>query len=90
MVPEESERRATVILVLGRLTPGFSAVIAGLFQVVIWASKILAMVGASSLRLETPDRWYEIVIGAITTGKYSTVPLKVDWSLAGIGESEPA
>src|SRR5262249_9169225 len=90
VVPDESERRATVILVLGRLTPGFNAVICESFQVVIWAWKILAMTGASNLRSETPDRWYEIVIGAITTGKYSTVPLNLDWSAAGIGESEPA
>jgi hypothetical protein len=33
---------------------------------------------------------YDIVIGPITTGKYSTVPLNLDWSLAGMGESEPA
>ena len=47
VVPEESERRAMVIAVLGRVTPGLSAAIAGLFHVVILASKISAMVFGS-------------------------------------------
>src|SRR6516162_1639036 len=59
VVPDESERRTMVILVLGRLTPEFICVIAGSFQVVIWPWKILAMTGAVNLRLETPDRWYD-------------------------------
>src|SRR6201985_1069823 len=49
VVPEESERRAMVIAVLGRVTPGLSALMAGSFQVLIWAWKILAMVGPSAL-----------------------------------------
>src|ERR1700743_2635413 len=56
VVPEESERRAMVIAVLGRVTPEFSALMAGSFQVLIWPWKILAIVGPSSLRLFTPDR----------------------------------
>src|SRR3974390_3475951 len=87
VVPDESERRAMVMWVLGSVTPGFKAPMAGSFHVVIWAWKILAMVGPSSLRFETPDRWYDMVIGAITTGKYSTVPSKLDCWLAGMGES---
>src|SRR6516162_832160 len=55
VVPEESERRAMVIAVLGRLTPGFRAVICGSFHLVILAWKMPAMTGASSLRLVTPD-----------------------------------
>ena len=91
VVPEESERTATVIGVLGRLTPGLSAVIAELFQDVIFPEKISARTVASSFRLVTPDRLYEIVIGPRKTGKYSTVlPLKFGNSVAGIGESEPA
>ena len=49
VVPEESERCTTVIAVLGRLIPGFSALIAALFQVLILPRKMLASVGPSSL-----------------------------------------
>ena len=69
MVPEESERRAMVIGVLGRLTPGLCAAIAELFHVVILAWKMLAMTGADSFRFLTPGRLYETVIGPITSGK---------------------
>src|SRR5579871_152323 len=56
VVPEESERCTTVMAVLGRLRPGFSALMAGSFQVLIWPMKILAVVGPSSFRpLLTPD-----------------------------------
>ena len=92
VVPEESERTTMVIGLLGSVTPGLSAAIAELFQVVILPWKMLAMTGADScsglLRL---DRLYDSVIGPIMTGKYSTVlPLKFAVSAAGIGESEPA
>ena len=91
VVPEESERTAVVIGVLGRLTPGLSAAIAGLFQEVILPPKMSARVVASSFRLLTPDRLYDTVIGPRKTGKYSTVlPLKFASSVVGIGESEPA
>src|SRR5215471_8195832 len=91
VVPEESERTARAIGVLGRLTPGLIALIAGSFQVLIVPEKMPAMVGASSFRLLTPDRLYDIVIGPSMTGKYSTVlPLKFATSSEGIGESEPA
>ena len=70
MVPEESERWAMVIAVLGRVTPGLSAAIAGSFHFVILPWKMLAMTGADSCSgLLTPDRLYETVIGAITIGK---------------------
>src|ERR1700761_9347203 len=49
VVPEESDRRAMVIAVLGRLALGLSALIAGSFQVLIGAWKMLAIVGASRL-----------------------------------------
>jgi hypothetical protein len=91
VVPDESERTAMVIGVLGRLTPELSAAIAELFQDVILPLKISARTVASSFRLLTPDRLYETVIGPRKTGKYSTVlPLKFAVSAAGIGESEPA
>src|SRR5215813_15596891 len=69
VVPEESERRAMVIAVLGRLTPGLSALIFGSFHLVMLAWKMSAITGPSSFRLLTPDRLYEIVIGPIRTGK---------------------
>src|ERR1035438_10870553 len=69
VVPDESERWAIVIAVLGRLTPGLSALIAGSFHFLILAWKMFAITGADSLRLLTPDRLYETVTGAITSGK---------------------
>src|SRR5215831_11284199 len=69
VVPEESERTAMVIGVLGRLTPELSALSAGSFQVLILPSKMPAMSVAVSFRLLTPDRLYDIVIGPITSGK---------------------
>src|SRR5215470_9874913 len=91
VVPEESERTARAIGVLGRLTPGLSALIAGSFQVLMWPWKMFAMVGMSSFRLLTPDTLYDTVIGPSMTGKYSTVlPLKLATSSEGIGESDPA
>src|SRR5215469_4959306 len=56
VVPEESERRAMVIAVLGSVTPGLSAAIAGSFHLVILAWKMSARTGASSFRPVTPDR----------------------------------
>ncbi len=93
VVPEESERRAMVIAVLGSLTPELSDAIAGSFHFVILPWKMFAMtVGVSCSGLVTPDRLYDTVIGPTITGKYSTVglPLKLDASSDGIGESEPA
>src|ERR1700728_974089 len=56
VVPEESERTASVIAVLGRVTPGLSAAICGAFHLVIVPWKIPAMAAGSSFRLVTPDR----------------------------------
>src|SRR5579863_3016530 len=56
VVPEESERTAMVIGVLGRLTPGLSALMAGSSHVLICPWKIFAIVVGSSFRLLTPDR----------------------------------
>ena len=57
VVPEESERWTTVMLVLGRLMPGLSALIAGSSQVLILPMKMPATVGPSSFSpLLTPDR----------------------------------
>src|SRR4249919_2318518 len=69
VVPEESERRAMVTVVLGRLTPGLIDLIAGSFHFVILAWKMFAMTGASSFRALTPGRLYETVIGPTTLGK---------------------
>src|SRR4051812_16100208 len=51
VVPEPSERWATVMALLGSLALEFSALMAGSSQVLIWRWKILAMVGASSFSL---------------------------------------
>ena len=69
VVPELSERCATVIVVLGSFAFGLSALIAASSQVVICAWKILAIVSAESCRFVTPDRLYDTVIGATTVGK---------------------
>src|ERR1017187_4280653 len=69
VVPEESERWAMVIGVLGSVTPELSALIAGSFHVLILPWKMLAMTGADSCSLLTPDRLYETVTGAMTSGR---------------------
>src|ERR1700744_3049604 len=56
VVPEESERTARVIVVLGRLTPGLRALIAGSSQVLMVPWKMPARVVASSFRLLTLGR----------------------------------
>src|SRR5580693_1228696 len=91
VVPDESDRTASVIGVLGRVTPGLIAAIAGSFHFVILAWKMSATtVGVSRSGLLRLERLYDRVIGPITTGKYRTVLLKVDASAAGMGESDPA
>ena len=92
VVPDESDLTATVIAVLGRLTPGLMALISALFQVLILPWKMSAMtVGVSCSGLLRPARLYVTAIGPIKIGKYRTVlPLKFAISVLGIGESEPA
>src|SRR6202451_3081049 len=92
VVPEESERTARVIVVLGRLALGLRALIAGSFQVLMVPWKMPASVVASSFRPVTPGRLYAIAIGPICTGKYRIVlPAgTLDASFDGTGESEPA
>src|SRR5271170_1957249 len=68
VVPDESERTARVIAVLGSVTPGLIEAIAELFQLVILPWKMSAMtVGVSCSGLLRPDRLYDSVIGPITT-----------------------
>ena len=69
VVPEPSERTATVMAVLGRVTPELSAAMAGSFQVVMVPMKILARVSGESLSSSTPLRLYDTVMGAATVGK---------------------
>ncbi len=57
VVPEPSDRWATVMAVAGSLAPGLSAAIALSFHVLIWRRKILAIVSGDSARLSTPSRW---------------------------------
>src|SRR5579872_4445841 len=70
VVPELSDRWATVIAVDGSFTPGLSAAISEAFHVLILRSKIMAIVAGESCRPSTPLRWYDTVIGAATVGKY--------------------
>ena len=51
VVPEESDRTARVIGVLGRLTPALSALMAGSFQVLILPEKMPAMVAGVELQV---------------------------------------
>src|ERR1017187_1753793 len=92
VVPDESERTAMEIGVLGSVTPGLSALIAESFHVLIVPWKMPAITGADSWSgLLRPDRLYDSVIGPTMTGKESTVlPLKFAVSAGGIVESEPA
>src|SRR5215471_1423111 len=69
VVPDESERTARAIGVLGRLTPGLIALSAGSFHFVILPWKMSAMTAGSSFRLLTPDRLYDMVIGPTRMGK---------------------
>ena len=69
VVPEESDRTAMVIAVLGRLDAGVVRRDRRVVPVVILPWKMPAMTGADSFRLLTPDRLYDTVIGPITTGK---------------------
>src|SRR5271154_1715980 len=56
VVPEPSERTASVIVVPGRLRPGLRALIAGASQVVIVPWKIPARTVAFSFSPVMPDR----------------------------------
>src|SRR5215469_1264294 len=56
VVPEESERTAREIGVLGRLAPGLIDLIAGSFQCLMWPWKMSAMTFGVSFRLLTPER----------------------------------
>src|SRR5580693_1232324 len=56
VVPEESARTARAMGVLGRLTPGLIALIAGSSHFLIWPWKMLEMTCGVSFRFFTPDR----------------------------------
>src|SRR5262245_5946739 len=88
VVPEPSDRCATVMLVDGSVTPGLSAAMAGSFQVLMVLEKILAIVSADSCSLSTPFRLYETVIGPSSTGKYRIGSAGL--SLSAKAASEPA
>src|SRR4029450_13033608 len=74
VVPEPSERWATVMFLSGSVTPELSAAIAGSFHFLMSAWKILARVSGLSCSLSTPDRLYETVVGAATVGTYRNEP----------------
>src|SRR5215831_17034624 len=69
VVPEPSDRWATVMLVDGRLAPGLSAAMAGSFHVFTVREKILAIVSGDNWSLSIPFTLYDIVIGPNSTGK---------------------
>src|SRR6266487_2876001 len=69
VVPEPSALCTTVIAVDSSFARGFSALIAGSSQDLIWPWKILASVSAESRRPFTPLRLYDTVTGAATVGK---------------------
>ena len=56
VVPDSSERKKTVILLLGRVTPEFSLAIAGSFHMVILPVKTSARTSGVRISLSTPDR----------------------------------
>ena len=59
---------------LGRLTPEFSAAIAGSFHLVILLAKIPAMTAAFSLRVVTPERLYSRAIPPVAQGVCTVAP----------------
>ena len=54
VVPDPSERRATVMVWSGSFRPGLSAAIAGSFHLVIFPRKMLASVSGEKRRPVTP------------------------------------
>src|SRR3954470_8592501 len=95
VVPESSERWNAWIFRSGSFTPGFSLAIAGSFQLLILALKILAMVGVSSVSLSTPEMLMPRAIGPPTIGRSMPWPpeqtfLEAVTSSGFSAESEPA
>src|SRR3954470_21175195 len=54
VVPDSSDRKNTLMAVLGRFAPEFSLAIAGSFQVLILPTKMLAMTSGVRTSLSTP------------------------------------
>ena len=75
--------------VLGSVIPGFRAVIAGSFHVVIVPAKILPIVSPSNFRpLGMPGRLYTTTTGACTSGICTTGPLAFAMSESDMNASE--
>ncbi len=95
MVPESSERWKAWMSAAGSVTPGLRAAIAGSFHLVICESKILAVVGPSSVSLSTPSTLKTIEIRPATIGRSMPWPpvqtaLVASTSAGLSAESEPA
>src|SRR3954447_12355347 len=91
VVPDESERWATVMPLDGSLASGFSVLIAASSHDLICRWKIFAMTSASSCSPSTPGRLYATVMGAATVGKYSRAPPLYLGKSAALGSpSDPA
>src|SRR3954447_26727709 len=56
VVPDSSDRKNTLMAVLGSLTPEFTLAIAGSFQVLIWPRKMFAVISGVSTSASTPGR----------------------------------
>src|SRR5437764_10268124 len=75
VVPELSDRWATVMAVDGSFAPGLSVAMSAAFHILIWPRKILAVVVGESCRLATPSKCSETVIGAATVGQDGNGPV---------------
>src|SRR5450631_386641 len=70
VVPEESERKKTLMAVAGRVMPGLMAAIAGSFHLVITPLKIFAVTAGVRISLLTPLTLYATAMGPVTMGMF--------------------
>src|SRR3954447_6182367 len=70
VVPDSSERKNTLMAVLGSLTPELTLAIAGSFQVLILPRKMFATTSGVSTSLSTPGTLYATAIGPAAIGRF--------------------
>src|SRR5450631_615469 len=102
VVPDESERKKTLIAVAGRVTPGLMAAIAGSFHLVMTPLKIFAVTAGVRISLSTPLTLYATAMGPVTMGMFQagephvlsalacSVPVAPATGTVFSAESEPA
>ena len=98
VVPDSSERCTGVIFVLGRFTPGLSALMAGSFQVVISPLKIFAVVIRAELQVVdarevVDDRERRDVVrdlDQLAAASFGSAAVALGSSVVSNGESLPA